>query len=287
MLVVSPDQPIRVFAHAKLNLGLEVTGRQADGFHELVTIYQSISLADQITILPANEFSYRPIAGVALETDLVMRSLALLRSRWNVMLQAALIVEKRIPIAAGLGGSSADGAAILRTVAGLADISMNAIVTAGGELGSDVPFMIAGGAALGTGTGTTLEMIPSPVDTSLVVIIPRVDIPLKTATLYRSLHEDAFSDGRSTLAQAERLRRGGPIDSRLIANPFGSQLMRFPEFAEARSVLGAVSGSRTHVSGAGPAIYTICRDQTEAEGIAGEMAERGFRALSCWAVPGS
>ncbi|HLI51557.1 MAG TPA: 4-(cytidine 5'-diphospho)-2-C-methyl-D-erythritol kinase [Thermomicrobiaceae bacterium] len=284
MPVVRPVQPMRVLAHAKLNLGLEVIGRRADGYHDIVTIYQSISLADEIVIYPADEFSYRPIAGIEPDTDLVSRSLALLRSRWHVALRASVIVEKRIPLAAGLGGSSADGAAVLRTIAGLADISLGEVEAAGSELGSDVPFMIQGGTALGTGTGTTVDVIPTPVKASVVIVIPELDIPRKTATLYRSLREDAFSDGSSTLAQAERLRRGDPIDAQLIANPFITWLMQFPAFAEARSRLEATSERPAHVSGAGPAIYTICRDWEEAKGIEAEMTPRGFRALSCRTV---
>lgn len=284
MLTVSPDQPIRVQAHAKLNLGLEVTGRRQGGYHDIVTILQTISLSDEITIFPANEFSYQPVPGIEQANDLVSRALDLLRSQEQVELKAAVIVEKHIPVAAGLGGGSADAAAILRTIGQLAGIRLNEIASTGSALGSDIPFLIQGGTALGTGTGTTLELIPTPEECWFAVLIPEIEIPEKTATLYRSLSADRFSDGHRTLEQAERLRRGDPVDSQLIANSFEDVLVRYPAFVKARDLLEQVAGEATHVSGAGPAVFTICGSRAEAETLVAELADRGLRAVSCRAI---
>lgn len=284
MLTVSPDQPIQIQAHAKLNLGLEVTGRRDDGYHDIVTILQTISLADEITIFPANEFSYQPVPGVEQTNDLVIGALDLLRSQSQVELKAAVIVEKHIPMAAGLGGGSADAAALLRTIGAWAGIPLDKVVTAGAALGSDVPFLIRGGTALGTQTGTTLEPMPAPEECWFTVVIPEIDIPDKTASLYRSLSGDMFTDGRRTLEQAERIRRGEPVDSRLIANTFEAVLVRYPAFVEVRDSMEEVVGGLTHVSGAGPAIFTICRSRTVAESFAVELIDRGLRAFSCQAI---
>ena len=108
MIEVQVDQPIRLFAPAKVNLGLEITGRRDDGYHEIVTVLQAVSLFDVIDLLPAGQFSYSGDMHVDAEQDLALRAIRLFETRYNARLTAEVRIEKRIPIAGGLGGGSSE-----------------------------------------------------------------------------------------------------------------------------------------------------------------------------------
>lgn len=278
------ETPLQVLAHAKLNLGLEVTGRRDDGYHNLVTILQSISLSDEITLLPANEFSYQPIAGVEADKDLVLRAVELLRSRWQVELKASISIKKRVPIAAGLGGGSTDAASVLRIAGLLAGIPRREIEATSAELGSDVPFFAQGGTALGTGTGTILKPLPTAEGCWFAIVVPALEIEYKTAVLYNSLRHGSYSDGRLTRTQADRIRAGEPLEASLIVNTFEGVLSRYAAFSDACEALKRASGLPVHVSGAGPAMFSICRSQAEAQSTVDEMTRRGFHSLACVAI---
>jgi len=256
------DRQHRLPAPAKINLGLEITGRRPDGYHDIVTILQTIDLCDEIILTPADSFTYTPDPRIPPHDDLILHTLDLVRDRLGVALRAHIRVLKQIPLAAGLGGGSSDAGTLLAAIGELADVPDDDLLTLAAELGSDVPFFVHGGTALATGTGTDLEPLPAPVmSLSLVLVVPNVEIPNKTATLYSSLTTEDFSDGYSTRIIADQLRQGDPIDVTVLCNSFARALSAYDPIRAARDALQRAGASVVLPSGAGPSLIGIFPNQ--------------------------
>ena len=264
-------QEVRVLAPAKLNLGLEVVGRRPDGYHDIVTILQAIDLWDQVEVRTGDDVQLvRPVLGVPIDENLALRAVALLREHAGTARGARVEIRKRIPSAAGLGGASADAAAALLAARDLwkletpmADLAALAL-----RLGSDVPFFLRGRTALASGQGDILEPLPSP-RFAAVVVVPRVAIARKTATLYGLLTPADFGNGSRVRAQAHRLRAGQPLDPDLLGNAFSRPLYALrPELAELPGVMRAHGAGHVALSGAGPSHYALFADHEAAAATA-------------------
>lgn len=173
-------------APAKLNLFLHVTGRRADGYHELETLFQVVDLCDEITIEVREDGRIERqggAPGVAAEDDLVVRAARLLRREaGRDELGATLRVEKRIPLGAGLGGGSSDAATALvalNTLWGLG-LSTEALARMGLSLGADVPVFVRGANAIARGVGEVLEPVALP-PRAFAIIYPGVPVGTREA----------------------------------------------------------------------------------------------------------
>jgi 4-diphosphocytidyl-2-C-methyl-D-erythritol kinase len=247
-----------------------VLHKRPDGFHDLLTIMQTISLYDRFEWIPTGEpFEYVGPAGIAPGDDLVLRALALADdcASWTGRLR----LVKQIPAAAGLGGGSSDAALALRLA--LPFVRSDDLMTAAGGLGSDVPFLMRGGTALASGTGTTLEWIPSP-DLWGILVTPALEIPGKTRTLYHGLERGDFSNGERVQQVADRLRSGQTLPDRL-PNSFERQLLRHAPVRYAYDCLvrSGAGASLISVSGAGPTLYAIAPNEAQATAIAARMPD--------------
>jgi 4-diphosphocytidyl-2-C-methyl-D-erythritol kinase len=279
----SGERQIAIDAPAKLNLGLEVIGRRDDGFHEIATIFVAIDLYDRLTLSPAADLELvcddDSLAGNA---NLALRALHLLREATNHASGARIHLRKKIPVAAGLGGASSDAAAALRGGLQLWDLTVSETefhnLAVG--LGSDVPFFLHRGCAVGRGRGDVLELLPLPADLCFILVVPDVRIPAKTATLYAHLNDAAFSDGSHIAVQAARLSSGLAPDTTLLKNAFTRPLYAIvPELAILPSVMRDAGAASVAISGAGPAHYALFTDAAEAERVATRLREQlGDRA---------
>lgn len=182
---------IRVTCPAKINLGLRVLGKRADGFHEIVTVFQTIDLADELEAEEAEGLSLVcDDSGLAADgTNLVLRAAELLRATVPAAAGrgAAFRLRKKIPVGGGLGGGSADAAGALLALDSLWQLGLGRAELArrAAAVGSDVPFLIDGGTALGTGRGERLAPLPSCAGRLLVLGTP--PFPLGTAEVYHAL----------------------------------------------------------------------------------------------------
>ena len=211
-----------------------------------------------------------------------MRALRLLRDETTHPDGARLHLCKRIPAAAGLGGASSDAAAALLGGRELwqQDVSDTRLHDLAARLGSDVPFFLRGGCAIGRGRGNLLEPLPLPADLWFVVVVPNVRIPAKTANLYACLSAEDFSDGSLIAAQAARLRDGLAPDVTLLKDAFARPLYAMvPELAALPDIMHAAGAESVAVSGAGPAHYAVLTGEAQAEQVAACVRERvGDRA---------
>jgi 4-diphosphocytidyl-2-C-methyl-D-erythritol kinase len=215
----------RALAPAKVNLGLFLgPPRASDGRHELVSVMQSISLADELTLEPAPAAATQdevqcPSVPAAAGENLAARALAAFRARtgWNAS-PLRLSILKRIPIAGGLGGGSADAAAALRLASlasGLGDEQL--LRELGGELGADVPAQVSPGRWLATGAGEELQALPDP-NVALGVLVLPAAAELSTAAVY--VEADRLGLGRPSGELQERrtrLRRALELGAQLPA----------------------------------------------------------------------
>lgn len=259
--------PLRALAPAKINLGLFVGPPRTDGRHELVSAMQSISLADEIALegaFPGAEGDEVVCEGVAGE-NLALRALDLFRGATGWEGWARLKIDKRIPIAAGLGGGSADAAATLRlahTASGLGDEDLLLVLAR--ELGADVPAQVTPGRWLATGAGEVLEELPDPVSPFGVLLLPQAD-GLSTADVYAAAdrlggaRDSCFLQERlNALREALELGTALPADARLLHNDLQRASVELcPAIEQALDHAREAGADATFVSGSGPTVVGL------------------------------
>jgi 4-diphosphocytidyl-2-C-methyl-D-erythritol kinase len=270
-LASAPAPAHRALAPAKVNLGLFVGPRRpGDGRHELATVMQSISLADELRLEPAptdaagDELLCPGLPGPPHE-NLAMRALAAFRhaTGWEGP-PLRLTIDKRIPVAAGLGGGSADAAAALRlarAVSGHGDERL--LRELGVELGADVPAQVAPGRWLATGAGEQLEPLADPVPALELLVLPAAT-QLSTADVYAALDRRGRArDARELSRLAEQLRAGAqlgaplPAARELLHNDLQEAAISLrPQIAPALAA-AEEAGARALVSGSGPTVIAL------------------------------
>ena len=258
----------RAPAPAKINLALVVGPPRDDGKHEVVTVLQRIDLVDRIELDDAPELRVDGFPGDTLVRDALneLARAAGVEPHWRVR------IEKRIPVAAGLGGGSSDAATALRLANAtleepLPDEELRRLAAG---LGADVPFFLADGPQLGSGDGSELEPLELPQDFWVVVLLPRGATKSSTADVYAAFdtrHDvPGFAERRQTLldglAAVER--------SRDLAVLPPNDLASSPLAEEIR----AAGAFRADVSGAGPALYGLFQQRKDAD-----AAKRALRRL--------
>ena len=284
-----PEPPISVAAPAKINLSLEILRRRDDGYHDVATVLQTVDLADELDIEPASDIVVEgDTEGIPLEENLVYRAARLLQAHLSETRGARIVLHKRIPLAAGLGGGSTDAAA---TLAGLCrlwehDLRRGELATLAAELGSDVPFFLYGGTALAEGRGERVTPLPPLRHADIVLLAPPIDLPNKTATLYRSLDPAAFTGGEVTRALVAALRKRLPPTPDEIFNGFTrAALERFDGLEGYWSRFEKAGADNVHLSGAGPSLFSLARSREEAESLHERCLAAGLPAFVVSAAP--
>jgi 4-diphosphocytidyl-2-C-methyl-D-erythritol kinase len=186
---MSTTRRVRVRALAKINLDLRVLGRRPDGFHELRTIFQTVSLADTLDIAftPGRKTAIELEDALRIPGNLVTRAARMAMDAMRATGRVTVRLRKRIPMGAGLGGGSSDAAAVLLALPALAGgaIELPELIGVAAELGSDVPFFLLGGTVVGIGRGTELFPLPDAVARPGLLVAPEVHV--NTAQAYRDL----------------------------------------------------------------------------------------------------
>jgi 4-diphosphocytidyl-2-C-methyl-D-erythritol kinase len=280
---------LRALAPAKINLGLFLGPvRGSDGRHELVSVMQSISLADELTLAAApagrvgDEIVCPQVPGPA-EANLAARALREFRARtgWQAG-PLRLTIDKRIPIAAGLAGGSADAAATLRlarAASGLGDEQL--LLGIARELGADVPAQIAPGRWLATGAGERLERLPAPA-AAFGVLVLAAPFELSTREVYAKADRLGLGRSREELAcrreeLASAFARGAPLPAatELLHNDLQRAAVSLRgEIGEALRALGAAGAAPALLSGSGPtALGLFARPREEGLALARAAAQ--------------
>jgi 4-diphosphocytidyl-2-C-methyl-D-erythritol kinase len=280
--------PVRVRVPAKINLHLGVGPLRADGFHELTTVYHAISRFDELTARPGDTLALTMEgegAGTLPldETNLIIRAAKALAARARVPAYARLHLRKTIPLAGGLAGGSADAAATLLACDLLwgTGFAREELAEVGATLGSDVPFLLHGGTALGTGRGEAISPILAR-PTTWHWVVAFADGGLATPEVYDRLDTLRASPWPPTaLTSADALmgalrQRDPDVLGAALGNDLQAAALALrPELADvlkAGSTAGACAGI---VSGSGPTCVFLAADAAHAERIAAELNAAG------------
>jgi 4-diphosphocytidyl-2-C-methyl-D-erythritol kinase len=281
-----PLERVTVRAPAKLNLHLSVGRRRADGFHDLTTVFHAVGLYDEVDAVPADALSVTvtgdgsdqvPIDG----SNLAMRAAALLGMETGRSPNVALTIRKGIPVAGGCAGGSADAAAALVACDALwgTGLGRTELGKLAARLGSDVPFSLHGGTALGTGRGEQLTPVLGSGSFSWVLAL--ADGGLSTPAVYAELDRQRHSGSVSVVADAagvlSALRTGDAVAlGQALSNDLQPAAIALrPELAvllEAGASLGALGSL---VSGSGPTVAFLARDDDHGVALAAALQGQG------------
>jgi 4-diphosphocytidyl-2-C-methyl-D-erythritol kinase len=273
---------LRLHAFAKINLCLEVLNRRPDGFHNLRTIFQTISLADEIRLEGerARRTSVDLKSNVEIPGEnLIVRAAHAVLEATGTRARLRFDLRKRIPMGGGLGGGSTDAAAVLLALPALLGrrLPHERLVEIGAGLGSDVPFFLIGGTALGLGRGTELYPLPDAPRMPGLLVVPAVHV--STAEAYSALGRTADVPAAGAVSAAERaayaLAADEPWDDR---NDFEEAVFaRHPEIGGAKRKLKRLGALRAMMTGSGAAVFGVFRSAEERTAAASAFA--GTRTL--------
>jgi 4-diphosphocytidyl-2-C-methyl-D-erythritol kinase len=287
---------VTVRVPAKINLQLAVGPLRPDGYHDLVTVFHAVSVSDEVTVALAGTgadsvaVSGEGSSEVPADDDnLALRAVRALRAKTGVAAAVRVSISKRIPVAAGMAGGSADAAAALVACdelwgTGLSAAELSAVAA---QLGSDVPFALLGGTAVGRGRGEQLSSLPGgrppvPPIPTFHWVLAYADGHLSTPLVYKTL--DQLRDGRDVPAPelseelVEALRAGDPGRlGRALSNDLQAPaLTLFPALRETLATGRALGALGALVSGSGPTCFFLARDAEHATGLAAQISGAGI-----------
>lgn len=260
----------KIKAFAKVNLCLEVLGCRPDGYHDLRTVFQTISLADDLEVgfTPGRQTSVELESSVDIENNLVVRAARAVLEESGAKGLAKFRLKKKIPMGGGLGGGSTDAAAVLIALPVLTGrpIAWERLIDIGSTLGSDVPFFLMGGSAIGLGRGTELYPVADAQAQHVLLVAPRVHV--STAEAYKALGRPLTSVDslpKINISQLVALAVGGGRiagDWRdFCSNDFESVVFRqYPEIGEIRRKLEKFGARLARMTGSGAAVFGVFED---------------------------
>lgn len=277
---------VTVRVPAKVNVQLAVGAARADGYHDLANVFLAVGLYDEVTVTPAEELRVTcegPDAGqVPLDrTNLAARAAIALAERRGIEPDVHIHIAKDIPVAGGMAGGSADGAGALLACNTLwgTGASRAELLAICAELGSDVPFSLVGGAALGIGRGEQLTALE--VGGTFHWVFAMAERGLSTPAVFREF--DRLAEGREIpepVASAELLQALAKGDVEALASAVSNDLQPaalslFPELAETLATGRGAGALAVLVSGSGPTTAFLARDAESAEKVAAALRASG------------
>lgn len=247
---------------AKINWRLRILGRREDGFHELCTIFQTVSLRDELSFAESDELVLT-CADENIPTDrtnLILRAAELLRSECGVKKGARLGLEKRIPAPGGLGGGSSNAAVALLGLAALWDleIGFEKLIELGARLGSDVPFFFYGGTAAGAGRGTEIRPLPDFHEKRLLIVTPRVAVSTAAAFARAGAPRLTNETSKSILKICQNEAESFSGGQKIFSNDFEKSVFEFePEIRRVKQALLDAGAQQAVLSGSGASVFAI------------------------------
>lgn len=278
--------PIRIHANAKINWSLDITGQRPDGYHLMDMLMQPVTLHDVVTLDSADALTLTTSGSPLLppdESHLALRAARALQQHTGCTRGAAIHVDKRIPVGAGMGGGSADAAAVLWGLNQLWDLHLtpDALEAIGLTLGADVPFCLRGGLTRTRGIGEQMTPLPCARTWSMVVIQPCEG--LSTGEVFRAYHQQdtvlhpATDDAAAALAAGDLARLAQSVGN--VLQPV-SEDMR-PQIAQAIAALKAHGADLTLMTGSGSAVFGVFSRDDQAQHAYAALRARWERTWLC------
>jgi len=285
------SKSIEQLGHSKINIGLAITGKRDDGYHNIDSIFQSIRLADSIYFAKHHSVVFSGVAPELPqyiqdlipydERNLALKALREVQKYTGCKAGAAIHLMKRVPAAAGLGGGSADAAAMLLGLNKFWDLrlTMDELMTLGAKLGSDVPFLLKGGTARGTGRGEKLVYHPSPEPHWLLLVKPEISVSTAVAYgRYNGLSNATSDTITNVLHHLEQNDMYGAFTN--SANTFEELL--FPDHDELITCKEFFTSRDypTIMTGSGPTMVVLLEKPAQALSLQEEIKKAGHNWLS-------
>ncbi len=271
-------------ANAKINLTLDITGVRADGFHTLRSVMAPISLSDELILEKNDKLEFRcNLSQLETEDNLCIRAAKSFFNEINTDESVSITLNKKIPFPAGLGGGSADAAAVLRGLNQLYNnpLSKEKLFSLAETLGSDVPLCLLGKTALCEGRGEVLTEL-SGVE-ALPIVIAIGEARLSTPEVYKKY--DSF--GLAPANDTDKFLKALAIkDKDAIISSCGNAFetvtdILAPETKDLRKAMLDLGALNSHLSGSGPSVYGIFADKESAEKAAQKLIQMGYSAYNC------
>ena len=262
MSVFPAENCLRLPSFAKINWNLQIFGKRADGFHELCTVFQTVSLHDTLIfsenknlILESNDEKI-PNG----KNNLIIKAAELLKTRFGIESGAKIFLEKNIPFPGGLGGGSSNAAIALLGLAKLwnIEIGFEELKDLASEIGSDVPFFLYGGTALGTGRGTEIFPLEDVAEKFLLIVTP--DEKISTADAFAQLDATHLTKFESERILQIRRNEAQKLDLRLddLKNDFEASVFRIaPGIKRVKETLLELGARAAILSGSGASVFAI------------------------------
>ena len=269
---------VTVEANAKINLTLDILGKRPDGFHEVAMVMQTIGLHDTLVMEKTErdiELSINVPWLKADEKNLAWRAAELIRQEYGLEGGVRIELTKRIPVAAGLAGGSADAAAVLKGMNDLYGLQLDEekLCELGARLGSDIPFCIMGGTMLATGRGEVLTRLSDMPETWVVLAKPRISV--STAWAYQNYDEQGADRHPDNEAIKQAIDRGNrKAVAGLLCNVLESvTIKKYDVIAEYKQMMLDKGAMASMMSGSGPTVFGLARNREQAEAIANVLRQ--------------
>jgi len=269
---------VTVEANAKINLTLDILGKRPDGYHEVAMVMQTVGLHDTLTLEKREQGISLNINVPWLKADeknLAWRAATLVQEEFGLTGGVHIELIKRIPVAAGLAGGSADAAAVLKGMNELygLNLSDNKLCELGAKLGSDIPFCLLGGTMLATGRGEVLKRLPDMPETWVVLVKPRISV--STAWAYQNYDEQGAERHPDNEAIQKEIARGSRKGvAKLLCNVLESvTINKYDVIERYKQMMLAKGAMASMMSGSGPTVFALAQNREQAEEIAGFMRQ--------------
>jgi 4-diphosphocytidyl-2-C-methyl-D-erythritol kinase len=279
---------LTVYAPAKINLVLEVLGKDGD-YHRIYSIIQSIDLCDVLNFQLDEEVYFKcDVPGLRAD-NLVTKAATLLKESTKCNLGARIELHKHIPWGVGLGGGSSDAASTLLALNELwgLGLPLSRLVNLASKLGSDVPFFIHKGTALVEGRGEKVTPLPSLPSTSFVLLVPPLPkISGKTKQMYNNLRVADFTGGQFVQTALSSLRQGKAIDRSLMFNVFEEIAFGFfSGLDKYRRILEEAGAPGVYLTGSGPCLFTFSPEKKEAGELFSHLKKQRLECYLAFPFP--
>jgi 4-diphosphocytidyl-2-C-methyl-D-erythritol kinase len=300
-MTLTKQQVISVVAPSKLNLTFEILGKREDGYHEVATVLHAIDLADTIVFAtdPKSDFSVELLSadnGLSPvfpldDTNLICRACQAFNqfAGKSPPFSLRVLVKKIIPVGAGLAGGSADAAAALVALNTLSqkNLTLSQLQEIAKDIGSDVPFCLSGGTALGLGRGEKIIPLASELAFHFVIFKPK-QISVSTPWAYgvfdeQKAHGNASAPAKTRSENVFRLleNRNHLEALKEFGNDFETIIFKhFGYLKEAKETLAELGSLTCHLTGSGPTLYALVDDPKQAKQLAERIKKLSFKAIS-------
>lgn len=257
-----PADSFTLPSFAKINLLLRVLGRRADGFHEICTIFQTVSLCDYLTF-EAGDDIILTCSNPKIPTDdanLIVKAAKILRQTYAIRRGAKIHLEKNIPAPGGLGGGSSNAAVTLIGLMKLwqIEVDFEDLCEIGKKLGSDVPFFFYGGTALGTGRGTEIFSLEDYRKNSILIVTPEIDVATADAFAHLNASDLTNKGSKSILQICRDEVRSLYLRQSKLKNDFERVIFEIePETLQIKEKLVSLGAKRALLSGSGASVFAV------------------------------